>query len=318
VADPSIERREPMHPGVRALFEAAYARREERVIDVQAQRGFDAASAVYFSMNAPQMAVDREIRIPGPRGDLRALVHAAREPSGEPMRGVLYLHGGGYCIMTPETHARITKTLARDADAVVVSVEYGLAPEHPLPEGLDDCVAAFRWLRAHGSELGIDPARIAVAGDSAGGGLSAATTLRLLADGDAPPEAVLLNCAWLDLMMDSPSWEQWGDDDAFIDSAVMSHWRECYAPKPAQWRDPFASPLHGDVSSVPATCVVVGALDPLRDDGVRFAEKLRAAGRTVELVEYADMPHAWTLFPTLDTTDPALARMGEWLRKTLA
>jgi acetyl esterase len=219
--------------------------------------------------------------------------------------------------MSPDSHAKLTKQLALGVDAIVVSIDYRLAPEHPYPAPLDDGIAAFRWVRAHAAEFGGDPARVALGGDSAGGYLAAAPTLRLLSARAAPPEAVLLLCAWLDLVMETPSCEALGPDDPVIDDAVMDFFRLSYAPDRATWREPLVSPLRGDVSKFPPTCVVVGTLDPLCDDGVRFAEKLRATGRDVALQSHEWMPHDFPLWPGIDATE-AIAAMCAFLRERLS
>ena len=310
--DPRIARREPMHPQVRQLFEATYAQRGDTAPSIAATRALDDATAAFFSMGSPDVTVDREIVIPGPHGDIRALMNAPRK-GGAPMPVVLYLHGSGYCIMKPESVARIAKTIAKDAEAVVVNLDYCLAPEHPYPQAVDETIAAFRWLRAHAADIDGDPARIAIAGDSAGGGLAAAVTLRLRDEGDEPPAAVALFCAWLDLHNDTPSFREYGPDDAILPTATMTLWRDSYAPDPATHDHPYASPLLGDVSAFPATLVATAEIDPLRDDGRMFADKLRAAGREVEYVEHAQMPHDFILFPVLETTAAAVAQMATWL-----
>jgi acetyl esterase len=219
--------------------------------------------------------------------------------------------------MSPETLGRVAKTIARDAEAVVVNLDYRMAPEDPYPAPVDDAVAAYRWLREHAGEIGGDPSRVAIAGDSAGGGLAAATALRLVDEGDEPPAGVALFCAWLDLHLDTWSFLEYGPDDALIDTATMTLWRDSYAPDAATRDLPYASPLLGDVSSYPPAFVAVAELDPLRDEGRAFAENLRGAGRDVTFVEHAQMPHDFILFPQLETTAPAVAEMASWLRDAL-
>ena len=285
--------------------------------DIAALRATNLVGAAYFNVGAPSIALEREITIETPAASLRAMVWApVAEPDGLPV--VLSLHGGGYVFMLPESFAKPWKEIAIAAGVIVVSLDYRLAPEHPYPEPLDDCVATFRWLREHAREIGGDPARIAIAGESAGGGLAAAATLRLLAEGDKLPAAVAVASAWLDMRNSSRSFEAFGRDDALIDSATMAYWRGSYATREEQWSDPYLSPVLGDVSAFPPACVVVAGIDPLYDDGVTFAEKLRAAGRSVELHEYEGMPHIFWCFPPLHQFSDVSARIGAFLRRELS
>ncbi len=303
-----------LRPEVQALLDAMLAARPaDRVIEANAMRAADPIIAAIWNIGAPAVARDEEIRIPTPAGELRALVVAPDTKSGRELPVLLHFHGGGFVIMTPECTAKLCKRLAVGTGAIVVSLDYRRAPEHPYPAPLDDCVAAYRWLRGHAAEIGGDPRRIALSGDSAGGNLAAATVLRAQAEGDAPPSAVLLACAWLDLAMQTRSFAAFGPDDVLIDDAAMTYWRSCYTPLPEQWADAFVSPLRGDLGAFPPSCIVIGGIDPLYDDGIRFAEALRNAGRTAELHEYAGMPHEFLQFPPLDTMTDAVERMAAFL-----
>ncbi len=308
-----------LRPEVEQLLAAAAAAKQPGAppTDIATLRATNLMAAAYFNVGAPAIALEREITIETPAASLRALVYApVAEPEGLPI--VLHLHGGGYVFMLPESFSKPWKEIAIAANAIVVSLDYRLAPEHPYPAALDDAVAVVRWLREHATELGADPARIAIGGESAGGGLAAATTLRLLAEGDEPPAALAIASAWLDVRDASPSFLAFGPDDAFIDTATMTHWREQYVPRNEQWLDPYVSPVFGDVSSFPPACIVVAGIDPLYDEGVSFAAKLRAAGRRVELHEYDGMPHIFWCFPPLHQFSDVSARMSAFLRREFA
>jgi acetyl esterase len=269
--------------------------------------------AAMMNNPSPDVAVDEGLTLPGGDGDMKALVHA---PAGTGLPVILYAHGGGYCVMSPTTHARITKQLANGANAVVLSIDYRLAPEHPHPAGIDDCVAAYGWLREHAAEIGGDASRIALAGDSAGGGIVAAAAQRLVAAGETPA-AVLINCGWLDLTDSSPSFRAYAPDDPLIDNAVMDYWRACYQPDASRWADADVSPLFGDVSHFPPTCAVAAGIDPLCDDGLRFAAKLKEAGREVELQHYEGMPHVFSWFPGVSAGPGAVDAMCTFLKSKL-
>ncbi len=309
-----------LHPQVLALYDTLRAgRTAERVFDAEAMQALDVVTATVFNIGAPNMPAPVEIQIPRPGGSIRALAFVPEHLSGEVLPVVLYMHGGGFVVWSPETHAKLTKRLATGAGVIVVSIDYRRAPEHEYPTALDDTIAAFRWLRANAASLGGDGSRLGVVGDSAGGNLAAAVSLRLIAEGDAPPDAAVLICAWTDMANNTPSFDAFGPDDPVIDYLVMDFFRRSYAPTLAPWDDPFVSPLRGDMRAFPPACVVIGGIDPLRDDGVRFAEKLRAAGRDVERHLYEGMPHDFMLWvPPLDAAQPAIDAMCAFLRRTLA
>ncbi|MEX2226321.1 MAG: alpha/beta hydrolase [Dehalococcoidia bacterium] len=307
----------PLHPQVAELLQVMDAARSMRVLDATAQRAFDDVAAAAFNANVPALRVEEEIAIPGPDGPMRALVFAPKPRNGELRPVVLHLHGGGLVIFKPEATARVSKAIAMAADAVVVSLDYRLAPEHPYPAALDDCVAAYRWLRANAASLGGDPTHVAIAGDSAGGNLAAVTPLRLIEMGEAPPDAVVLISAWLDLTMSSASSRRFGPNDPLIDDAALSFWRGCYMPDASRWAEPLLSPVNAGLSSYPPVCVVVGAIDPFCDEDVQFAEKVRAAGGDAEAHRYDGMPHWFPVFPqTADLTDYA-DRIGAFLRRVM-
>jgi acetyl esterase len=295
LADP----RAPIDPQVQALFDMFNAGKDARVLEPGPMREGLGALAPLLIAGAPAVHSEKEIQIPGPAGKLRARVFYPGDPARGPYPVIVYIHGGGYVVMSIETHEKLTKQLCVGVGAIVVSIDYRLAPEHRYPAPLDDCVAAFRWVRAHAAELGGDPARVAAAGDSAGGNAAAAVALRLIAAKEAPPTALVLLCPWTDMALDTDSFRKYGPGDAVLDTDIMTWFRDCYV-KPGDWSDPFASPLRGDVSKFPPTLVVVGGIDPLGDDGLLFAEKLEKAGRKVVLSSHPGMPHDFMVFPGID------------------
>jgi acetyl esterase len=313
--------REPMHPQVAALFALLRAgATTERVLEAGPLRAGMEAFGALLNAGAPEVAQEQELRIPGPGGAIRLRVFHPEAPrpgrtDGPGLPVLVYLHGGGWVILSPETHAKLTRSLALAARAIVVSVDYRLAPEHPFPAPLDDCLAAFRWARANARSLGGDPRRVALAGDSAGGNLTAATTRRLLAAGEPPPAAAALLCpvADLELALSSPSSLRFGPGDPILDDALMRFFCESYAAR-EQWTSPDVSPLRGDVSGFPPSCLVVGGIDPLLDDGLALHGVLARAGRDVTLLRYDGMPHDFFLFPGLDAGARCVADVGRWLR----
>lgn len=307
--------RDGLRPEVATLLEQMKAgRREPRDLSPAALRANDAALGMVLSLGSAPVAVEREIRVGGAEGELRALLFAPDASPGEILPVVVYFHGGGFVIMTPECSARFCRDVAAGARAIVVSVEYRRAPEDPYPAPLDDCEAAYRWVRAHAAEFGGDGSRVGVAGDSAGGNLAAGVALRTAGTPEAP-SGVALACAWLDLTISSPSFAAFGLDDALIDTEMMTGWRGAYVPDPARYREPEVSPLFADVSAYPPACVIVGGIDPLYDDGANFAAKLRAAGRDVELHDYEGMPHIFSFFPQLASLTDAHQRAAAFFKR---
>lgn len=304
-----------LHPQVEQLFEMMRANRGARVLEARALRESLGALAPLLNAGAPQVAREREIRIPGPGGAIRARVYEPRTPAPRP--ALVFYHGGGYVIMSPETHAKLAKQLAVGAGCTVVSVDYRLAPEHPFPAPVDDCVAAFRWVRAHPGELGADPRRIAVAGDSAGGNASAAVCLALAEAGDRGPAAAVLLCPWTDMALESESMRALGPDDPLLDAELLRFFRDSYL-KEAEIPDPRASVLRADLTRFPRTLVVVGSIDPLYDDGAELARRLEAAGVDVQLQEHEGMPHDFMLFPGIDEAQACVERVCAFLRDALA
>jgi acetyl esterase len=309
--------RSPLDPQVKAWFDLLLPAKAARVLDAAALRAGSEATAAVLTMGSTPLEVERELALPSPAGPVRALLFQPG-PAAPGARGlVVYLHGGGFMLFTPESHAKMARRIALGADAVVLSVDYRRTPEHPFPAALDDALAAFRHARANARELGADPARIAVAGDSAGGGLAAAVALRLAAAGEAAPAALLLISPWTDMRLESASFRRLAPDDPLIDAEVMTYWRDAYVPDPGRRSDPFASPLLGDASAFPRTCISVGTIDPLHDDGAALAAKLRAAGRPVVLQSHAGMPHYFNFLPGIDEGERSVAAMVAFLRDAL-
>jgi acetyl esterase len=292
------------------------ANRAQRVLEPGPMREGLGALLPLLTAGAPAVAAEKEILFPGPAGKLRARVFWPGDPAGGPYPVIVFFHGGGYVVMSPETHEKLTKQLCIGVGAIVVSVDYRLAPENRYPAPLDDCLAAFRWVRANAREIGGDPARVAAAGDSAGGNAAAALSLRLIAAGEAPPTALLLMCPWTDMALDTDSLRRFGPDDGVLDTDIITWFRDCYV-RPENWSDPFASPLRGDLSKFPATLVVVGEIDPLLDDGVKFAAKLEKAGRKVVLSSHAGMPHDFMVFPGIDEGARAIAGICRFAKSAL-
>jgi epsilon-lactone hydrolase len=211
-------------------------------------------------------------------------------PASRQDRHILYLHGGGYVAGWAGLCRDLTWRLATLCRGCVLGVNYRLAPEHPFPAALDDTVAAYRWLLAQGA----DPKRIALVGDSAGGGLVFAALLRLRDEGIELPAAAAVVSPWTDLALTGQSLQI----NAVIDPVIPAEQVPqvvalCLAG--ANPRNPYASPLYGDLTGLPSTLILVGGDEVLRDDAVRMADKMRAAGCNVEIEVWPRMWHVWYL-----------------------
>ncbi len=261
----------------------------------------------------PEMKERRDLTVPGRRGPIPARLYVPHN-AATVSPGLLYLHGGGFVIGSPDTHDRLTRELADRLGARVLSLHYGLAPEHPYPSGLDDCVDAARWLGAHAAELGIDPARLLIGGDSAGANLSAATILRLR-DETAPVafRAALLIYGRF-THEDTPSIVEWGAQDLVLSKAVMDWFRHHYVGEHGTPDDPYLNPLAGDLRGFPPSILVVGTLDPLLDDSRLFAAALEKAGVPAELHVYDDGLHAFLQFSMLEMCGDALGKVCAFAR----
>ena len=206
-------------------------------------------------------------------------------------RVVLYLHGGGYCIGSIATHRNLGGLLARAAGLAVVTLDYRLAPEDPFPAAVDDAVAAYRELL----ERGTDPDRIALAGDSAGGGLVVAT-LVALRDAAVPlPEAGVCLSPWVDLSQTAGSYSS-VVDDPMVSKEGLDRMADAYlaGTDPAE---PLASPIHADLTGLPPLRIEVGELEILLDDSIGLHDRARAVGVEAELIRWPDLVHVFQAFP---------------------
>ena len=267
-----------------------------------------------FNAGGPRMAEVRNLHLPGPRGEVpaRLYVPSDAEPASP---GLLYLHGGGFVIGSLSTHDRLARELAERLGARVLSLDYALAPEHPYPQGLDDCVASAQWLSTHAGELGMHPGRLLVGGDSAGANLSAATMLRLRDEGSPLPfqGAILLYGRFA--AGATESLRAWGDRELMLSLRQMRWFAEAYAGPRAS--APYLAPLDADLRGLPPAILVVGTLDPLLSDSQLFAAALQKAGVPAELHVYEDGIHAFLQVPAFDMTRDALERIAAFGRRTL-
>ncbi len=234
-------------------------------------------------------------------------------PGADAERIVLYLHGGGYVIGSPATHRGLAGRLSAAAAARVLLIDYRLAPEHPFPAAVDDATAAYRWLLASG----VSPARLVIAGDSAGGGLTVATLVALRDAGEPLPAAGICLSPWVDLEGTGDSMTTKAAVDPLVQRDLLLQMARWYLAG-TDPRTPLAAPLHADLRGLPPLLVHVGTAEVLFDDASRLAAKARAAGVEVTLEPWEDMIHVWHLFaPLLPEGQQAIERLGAFIRQRI-
>jgi phosphinothricin tripeptide acetyl hydrolase len=227
---------------------------------------------------------------------------------------IVYLHGGGYVMGSLNTHRGHCARLSRVARARVLSVDYRLGPEHPHPAALEDAVAAVRFAR----ESGFAPGRTAVAGDSAGGGLTLATLVALRDAGDPAPTAGLCISPWTDLALSGDTIRSKAAEDPMVRAADLRLMADAYLAG-RDPKTPLASPLYADLAGLPPVLLQVGSAEILLDDSVRLAERASRAGVQADLRVWPDMIHVWHAFADiLPEGQQAVDEMAAFLEKRLA
>lgn len=235
-------------------------------------------------------------------------------PSADAGRAVLYLHGGGYVIGSINTHRALAARISKAANAHVLVIGYRLAPEHPHPAAVDDAVAAYRWMLS----TGLKPTRIAVAGDSAGGGLTVATLVAIRDAKLATPGAGACLSPWVDLEGIGVSMTTKASVDPIVQKEGLIGMAKAYLGGKDP-RTPLAAPLYADLSGLPPLLIQVGTAETLLDDSTRIAERARKAGVKVTLEPWENMIHVFQLFaPMLDEGQQAIDKIGAFVREYTA
>ncbi len=253
-----------------------------------------------------------------PRSERNVPLRIERHGSGGQQPCLIYMHGGAWMQGSPRTHADITSRIASNNRQTVVSVDYALAPEHPFPAAINECIDTVRWVRANAEELGIDPDRMAIGGDSAGGNLAAAACVALNGTDNAPVAQLLVYPA-VDFEMDKPSYVK-NANAPLLQTKGMPAVNAMYCGSEENMRAPLAAPMFAKSHvGLPPAFIAVAENDPLRDDGYAYADKLRAAGVAVEVDDGKGLIHGYLrAMEYCAASRESLERMCAWLAKQYA
>jgi phosphinothricin tripeptide acetyl hydrolase len=233
--------------------------------------------------------------------------------AASPNSAMIYLHGGCYATGSVETHRDLITRLSVAASMRVLGLNYRLAPAHPFPAAVEDAAAAYRWLL----ETGIEPARIAIAGDSAGAGLALATTITTRDAGLPLPGAVACLSPWVDLAVTGVSMETKANEDPIVSREMLLGWGKLYLGDQDP-RTPLASPLYADLRGLPPLLIQVGSAEVLLDDATRLADRASAAGVDTTLEVWPEMIHVWHSFAAiLSEARQAIEGIGKFIRMHL-
>lgn len=252
--------------------------------------------------------------IPGGAGPLPARIYT---PAQRGAGALVFFHGGGFALGSLDSHHGVCCKLAQLAGVTVIAIDYRLTPEHPFPAAYDDAVAATRWVIANAATLGLDARRVAVGGDSAGGNLAAAVAIALARDAE-PPAFQLLVYPALDFTQSEASQRMFGEG-YLLTRASMTWFIERYISGRELKRDPRVSPIfQSDLASLPRALVLTAGFDPLRDEGRKYAERLREAGNEVEHVCFEGMVHGFfSMGAVVHVARDAIELIGNRLRRAL-
>lgn len=277
-----------------------------------------ASTTSLLGLPAPEVDKISEVLIPGPNGDIRSkiIIPKSAEADSGALPILIYYHGGGWVIGSPETHIGETCFYASEANCIVVVPDYRLAPEHPFPAAPQDCYAVLEWVAANAHDIGGDASKIALAGDSAGGNL-AAVVAQMARDKNGPRLALQLLIYPATRMGATTRSYQDFNDGYFLTGQAMDWFFGHYLKQPGQWDDPMASPLlANNLSGLAPAYIMTAGFDPLRDEGKAYADRLREAGVPVDYVCYDGQIHGFvSMAGALDEGKQFLREAAAVLRK---
>jgi acetyl esterase len=314
-----------LHPDARALLELIAERNLPamhtlRPVDA---RAFYRDRRAITQPPAPEVGALLDTRCEGPHGMIPLRIYrplgAPAASGGTPLPALVYYHGGGWTIGDLDTHDVLCRQLCNGSGAVVVSVDYRMGPEHRFPAAVDDCLAATYWVRRQARELGVDPARLAVGGDSAGANLAAVVAILARDAGDLAIAYQLLIYPATDMRRGHPSHASNGSG-YLLTTETIDYYHDHYIADPAQDLDWRASPLlHEDLARLPPALVLTAGFDPLRDEGLEYADRLVAAGNRATYVCFERQIHGFiTMGRVIDEAHAAVTLCARELARVLA
>lgn len=305
-----------LDPQIAALIDAL----DSGFPPVETMTGAQARSAIRARFvpdaKAAQVRSVANSSVPGPAGSIPVRVYTPAAAESGPVPILVYAHGGGFVFCDLDSHDELCRALADSVPAVVVSVDYRLAPENPWPAAAEDLYAATCWAATNADSLGGDSNRLVVGGDSAGGNLAAVTAL-MARDNEGPALAAqLLLYPVIAADFNTQSHKQFGKGYYNPTQAIQWYWDQ-YVPRTTDRSDPYASPLKATLSALPPAVVAIAGHDPLRDEGIAFAQALRAAGVPTLQQYYEGGIHGFMTMPKLDLAQHARAQVCRALAKIL-
>lgn len=303
------------HPQVQVLLDTLDEQNTPPTTGVTPEVAREQYEAFAAMVETEEVGEIQDFDIPGPGGAIPVRTYHP-ETDGDP--GILvYYHGGGHVIGSLDSHANVCAALCNRAGVLVISVDYRLAPDHRFPAALEDAYTALEWAAEHGEDIGGDPSRLAVGGDSAGGNLAAAGAL-MAADRDGPDlrhQLLIYPDVASSVVHDFDSYDE-NAEGYILERETIEWFRQQYVKNPIHGRNAYFAPLLADdLSDVPPATIVTAGFDPLRDEGVAYADRLETAGVEVRHEHYEEMVHAFVqLTGLVDAADDALEMLAGELR----
>ncbi len=314
-----------LHPQAKALIDLLQIRGvpEMHTLSPDAARRLYRERRLMVQPDPPEVAQVQSLAASGPHGTIPLRLYrplpASRGGAATPLPLLIYFHGGGWVIGDLDTHDTLCRELANGAGIAVISVDYRMGPEHRFPAAVDDCVAATRWIQAEAAKLGFNPQRVAVGGDSAGGNLATVVALTLRDAGGPPLAYQLLIYPSTDMRRISPSHTRNGQG-YLLTSDTIAYFQGHYLPDAALEHDWRASPLlHPDLRNLPPALILTAGYDPLRDEGIDYAQRLTLAGNRATHIGFERQIHGFILMGRIiDEAVDAVAICAAQLRRALA
>lgn len=309
---------DPEMRAAQAAFEAAAAAYPPIRLEFpfEPQRAINDALVLLSAVGGPVMAdiTDRWVAARG----RRILSRLYRPRTDGVLPALVYFHGGGWVWSSIDTHDRLAREYAAAGEVAVVSVDYALSPEAVFPQALEECAAVVHYLAEHGADWGIDPERLLVGGDSAGGNLALATALLLREQRGPALRGILAVYPVCDAGLDTPSYREFADGYVLTAEKMRFYW-SVYAPREADRLHPLAAPLRAELTGLPPVLVHLAELDVLRSEGEQLAEKLATAGVTVACEVFPGVIHGFLRQTArVARAREAVAKAGAWLRQRTA